>query len=185
MTDSPTSEKAFTIREYYVKSLQFKLKTPSAALSQPAAKNHYQQEIRIAVRPASNDHYEVVLELNIIGKAGEQTLFTADLEQAGLFELKGLTEQEKDQVLHMQAAHLLYPYASKVLTQMTTDAHIQPVYLTPIDFVTLYQQRKAATEKDAKTQGVDSVSKTVTGDVISPTSDDIIYDAKDADVTSH
>lgn len=156
-TTPEANEKSFAVKQYYVKSQEFKFKIPPLSIQARDEKFQYQQEMRIQTYKAHGSLYEVTLVLSLAGKLGEQTIFQIELEHAGLFELKGLTEEEITRVLNIQAPHMLYPYASRQVTQMTVDARLEPVHLVPIDFASLYLQEQARQEGGASQENKEEV----------------------------
>ena len=67
----------------------------------------------------------------------------ADLTYAGVLEIKGLSEEALDQIVFIQGAFLIYPFARRVISDVTRDGGFPPLQMEPIDFFALYQQNRA------------------------------------------
>jgi preprotein translocase subunit SecB len=70
-------------------------------------------------------------------------LFIAELSYGGVFTLNGIPEPQVEPVLLVECPRLLFPYARNILADVTRDGGFPPVMLQPIDFVALWQSRRA------------------------------------------
>jgi preprotein translocase subunit SecB len=73
----------------------------------------------------------------------QATVFVAELTYAGVFTLKGLAENAIEPVLLVECPRILFPFARNILADVTRDGGFPPVLLQPIDFVALWQARRA------------------------------------------
>jgi preprotein translocase subunit SecB len=84
--------------------------------------------------------------------AGEpRRVFIAELAYAGIFTLTGLPENAVEPVLLVECPRLLFPFARSILADVTRDGGFAPVLLQPIDFVALWQSRRAAAQQAGAT----------------------------------
>lgn len=78
------------------------------------------------------------------GQAAEaRPVFIAELSYAGVFTLTNVPENTVEPVLLVECPRLLFPYARNILADVTRDGGFPPVLLQPIDFVSLWQSRRA------------------------------------------
>ncbi len=70
-------------------------------------------------------------------------VFIADLAYAGIFTLNGVPENQQEPILLVECPRLLFPFARNILADVTRDGGFPPVMLGPIDFVGLWQSRRA------------------------------------------
>jgi preprotein translocase subunit SecB len=85
------------------------------------------------------------------GEGGSGTggrVFLAELAYAGVFTLSGLPENTVEPVLLVECPRILFPFARNILADVTRDGGFPPVLLQPIDFVALWQQRRAQMAKN-------------------------------------
>ncbi len=75
--------------------------------------------------------------------ASGERVFLAELAYAGVFTLTGLPENTVEPVLLVECPRILFPFARNILADVTRDGGFPPVLLQPIDFVSLWQQRRA------------------------------------------
>jgi preprotein translocase subunit SecB len=71
------------------------------------------------------------------------TVFVAELTYAGVFTLTGLPDNAIEPVLLVECPRILFPFARNILADVTRDGGFPPVLLQPIDFVALWQARRA------------------------------------------
>jgi preprotein translocase subunit SecB len=70
-------------------------------------------------------------------------VFIADLSYSGIFTLNGIPENQQEPILLVECPRLLFPFARNILADVTRDGGFPPVMLGPIDFVGLWQSRRA------------------------------------------
>lgn len=69
--------------------------------------------------------------------------FVAELTYAGVFTLNGLPDNAVEPVLLVECPRILFPFARNILADVSRDGGFPPVLLQPIDFVQLWQSRRA------------------------------------------
>jgi preprotein translocase subunit SecB len=77
------------------------------------------------------------------GQAPAPVVFIAELTYAGVFTLTGLPDNAVEPVLLVECPRMLFPFARNILADVSRDGGFQPVFLQPIDFVQLWQARRA------------------------------------------
>ncbi len=101
-----------------------------------------QPEIELNVdmqaRSQGDKVYEVELRINATGKRDEGVLFVVEVVYAGLFLVDGVGESDIEPVLLVECPRLLFPFARRVVSDMTRDGGFPPLMLEPIDFLGLY-----------------------------------------------
>ena len=70
-------------------------------------------------------------------------VFVAELTYAGVFTLSGLPDNAVEPVLLVECPRILFPFARNILSDVSRDGGFPPVLLQPIDFVALWQSRRA------------------------------------------
>ena len=119
-------------------------------LAQKGAQGEVKPEISVEVsldgkkRPVEGQ-YEVVLKLKVTSKnAGTgDHLFLLTLDYSGVFEISGLPEQQLHPYLMIECPRVLFPFARRIVSDMTRDGGFPMLNLDQIDFVALYRQEIA------------------------------------------
>lgn len=142
--------RSIVVNAQYVKDISFENPRASTALTQqvdPAIN----LGLEVEVNSVKQDMYEVILRINADAVFQEQKIFLITLEYAGLFTLdSALDKGEKEILLSVQCPNLLFPYARRVLSDITKDGGYPPLLLSPVDFGALYMQRKQNEEESEK-----------------------------------
>jgi preprotein translocase subunit SecB len=140
----------------YVKDLSFEV--PGAPQVFAQLKAQPQVNINLDVQARRVQDGQNVFEVAIViraeahdtsaqgnGQAGgvPPTVFVAELTYAGVFTLSGLPENAIEPVLLVECPRILFPFARNILSDVTRDGGFPPVLLQPIDFVALWQARRA------------------------------------------
>ncbi len=152
---SETSSPSIAINGHYIKELHFdNSNSPSSFVPQKES-----PKIEVAVnfnnRNIQENTYEVVLVIKARATTTTEDhheLFDVKLAYAGLVTLTNVTDEEqKEAILMVHFPSVLFPYARRVLSDVTRDGGFQTLMLEHIDFASLHQQRKAQKEKEAQT----------------------------------
>jgi len=140
----------------YVKDLSFEV--PGAPQVFTQLKAQPQVNINLDVQARRVQEGQPVFEVSIIiraeahdmaGQGNGQanpvppTVFVAELTYAGVFTLSGLPDNAVEPVLLVECPRILFPFARNILSDVTRDGGFPPVLLQPIDFVALWQARRA------------------------------------------
>lgn len=134
------------IQRIYIKDLSFESPQGPAGWS-GASQARVDQDLGVGVRRVDDSSYEVVLRLTVTLRDGEQTIYLAELEQAGQFMARGLDDNALGQVLNVHCPTILFPYAREAVDSLLTRGGFPPLSLPPVNFEALYRQ---ATEQRAK-----------------------------------
>lgn len=139
MADEP-QQPSFQIEKVYVKDVS--LEIPNAPQVFLEAQ---QPQLEIQVRSDSarfgDNLYEVAITVTVTAKAGEKTLFLAEVAQAGIFSLRNVPEADLEPLLAVACPTILYPYARETVSDLVTRGGFPPVLLQPVSFEALYAQR--------------------------------------------
>lgn len=132
----------------YVKDLSFEV--PGAPEIYLTLRSQPQIGINLDVQARRvNDQnlFEVVLTISVTAKAreGEKeiTAFVAELLHGGLWTLNGIPAEAMERVLLVDCPSLMFPFSRGIIADVTRDGGFPPVLLAPIDFLGLYEQRRA------------------------------------------
>ncbi|HBK06258.1 MAG TPA: protein-export chaperone SecB [Acetobacteraceae bacterium] len=141
----------------YVKDLSFEVPGAPQIYSQLRAQPQVSINLDVQARRVQEgqDVYEVAIMIraeahdsaaaqgNGQAAAPALTVFVAELTYAGVFTLNGLPENAVEPVLLVECPRILFPFARNILADVTRDGGFPPVLLQPIDFVALWQSRRA------------------------------------------
>ena len=136
----------------YVKDLSFEVPNAPAIYSTLRAQPNVNINLDVNARRLQDgqDVFEVTLQIKAEAKdptpsngAEPATVFIIELAYCGVFTLTDVPENTVEPVLLVECPRLLFPYARNILADVTRDGGFPPVLLQPIDFVALWQSRRA------------------------------------------
>ena len=126
-----------------------KIYLKDASLECPSAPSIFneQGQPQINVQLGSNaaavaeDLHEVVLTLTVTAKVDDKTAYLVEIQQAGLFAIRGLSDEQLQHVLGAFCPNTLFPFAREALAALIGKAGFPPLLLNPVNFEALYLQR--------------------------------------------
>jgi preprotein translocase subunit SecB len=131
---------SFQIEKIYVKDVS--LEIPGAPQVFLEAQGP-QLEIQVRNESArfADGMFEVAVTVTVTAKAGERTLFLAEVAQAGIFSVRNVPQADLEPLLAVACPTILYPYARETISDLITRGGFPPVLLAPVSFEALYAQR--------------------------------------------
>jgi preprotein translocase subunit SecB len=125
----------------YVKDLSFE--NPHApAIYQQQAQPQIDVQFHISVAQVADDVHEVSMKIEIRATGdGDSTIFAVELVYAGLFGARNIAPEALSPFLYAEAPRLLFPFARRVVADVTRDGNFMPLLLDPIDFGAMYLQQ--------------------------------------------
>lgn len=91
---------------------------------------------------------EVVLTVTVTVKIKEKVAFLVEVKQAGIFSMKGFSDEQLHHMLGSFCPNILYPYAREVVSDAVMRAGFPQLYLAPVNFDALYEQHKQQGKTD-------------------------------------
>lgn len=94
-----------------------------------------------------DDYYEVELSISAKASSNNNTLFVVDLKYAGIFHLINIPEEQMHALLAIHCPAIIFPYARKIIADVTQDGGFQPLMIDPVDFGILYRKKMLEQEE--------------------------------------
>jgi len=132
-------EQQFLIQRIYTKDLSLENPMGPEAFTitdQPTIN----QDLASEINKINDELYETALKLTITASLDEKTIFLVEIQQAGLFAIKGIEGDNLSRVLNTVCPQILFPYARETIDSALTKATFPPLMLPPINFDALYAQ---------------------------------------------
>ena len=136
-------QQQFSLQRIYTKDLS--LESPNT----PAIfKKQWQPQVSVDLGTKSDrideeGNFEVVLTVTITAKVEEETAFLVEVQQAGIFFIKGFADEELRRIVGTAAPNILFPYPRECIDTLCVKGGFPPVMLAPINFDAMYQQALA------------------------------------------
>ena len=101
-----------------------------------------------------NNIFEVSIRVQAKALIEQEVMFLLELDYAGVYQLNGFKAEEMEPVLLIECPRLIFPFARRVISDITRDGGFPPLLIDPIDFRNLYlsqkqRQQQASAEPNA------------------------------------
>ncbi|MBD7975822.1 MULTISPECIES: protein-export chaperone SecB [Pseudomonas] len=140
----------FSLQRIYVKDLSFEAPKSPEIFRQEWAPN-VALDLNTRQKSLEGDFHEVVLTLSVTVKTGEEVAFIAEVQQAGIFLIKGLDAASMSHTLGAFCPNILFPYAREALDSLVTRGSFPALMLAPVNFDALYAQELQRINAEAQT----------------------------------
>ena len=98
-------------------------------------------QVTTTLQALSAEQHQVLLSVTVTAKLEQDVAFLAEVQQAGIFLLKGIAETtEKQRVLGTDCPNILFPFVRESVAELVQRGGFPQLLLQPIDFAALYQQ---------------------------------------------
>lgn len=102
-----------------------------------------------------NNSYEVILEATVEAKQEDNVAFLAEIQQAGIFMIRGLGEDELSKVLATFCPTQIYPYVRESIADLVGKGGFPQLHLQPVSFEAMMASADANGEAEAQTEPAD------------------------------
>ena len=154
MTDAAAPTQAqgpnFRILTQFVRDLSFENPADGRA---PQGRPDLNVNVNVDVKKLDQENlFRTALKIKATAASENAPLFVVDLEYAGVFEITNADDNLTQQLLLIEAPRQLFPFARRIVADVTRDGGYPPLMLDPIDFIALYRQQmeRLAAQEAAK-----------------------------------
>jgi preprotein translocase subunit SecB len=142
----------FSIQRIYTKDISFE--TPN---SPSIFKKEWTPEVQLDLNTRSTvieeGVFEVVLAVTVTAKFGEETAFLCEVQQAGIFQIGEMPEQNKAHMIGAFCPNTLFPYARETISNLVNRGTFPALNLAPVNFDAVfaqYMQKRAQQAQEAQ-----------------------------------
>lgn len=132
-------------------------------LSQKGVQGEVQPDVQVQVnldakKRAAEHQYEVLLKLKITSKSKSDGahLFVLELDYVGVFHIEGIPDEQIHPFLLIECPRMIFPFARRIVSDVSRDGGFPPLNLETIDFVALYRQEIARRQAAQKAQAAET-----------------------------
>lgn len=129
----------FSLQRIYIRDLSFEA-PKSPEIFRQEWKPSVALDLNTRQKTLDGDFHEVVLTLSVTVKNGEEVAFIAEVQQAGIFLIKGLEAAAMSHTLGAFCPNILFPYARETLDSLVVRGSFPALMLAPVNFDALYAQ---------------------------------------------
>jgi preprotein translocase subunit SecB len=132
----------FQLQRVYLKDASLELpNAPQVFLEQESPQIEVQLEV-------THDRvlegiYEVVVRVTATARIKDKVLFLVECKQGGIFEMRGIPNEQFDAIVSIVCPNIIYPYLRANMADLITRTGLPPIHLAEINFEQMYQQKLA------------------------------------------
>jgi preprotein translocase subunit SecB len=127
----------------FVRDLSFE--NPRAPESLRAGQDQPQidMNVEMSARAREDGLFEVDLKLSARATRAEEPVFHVEVVYGGLFAIENVPADDLEPVLLVECPRFLFPFARRLIADVSGEGGFPPFLIDPIDFGAVYAARKA------------------------------------------
>jgi len=90
--------------------------------------------------------YEVVLPVTVKADVDGNTIYLVEVQQAGVFQVTGIGDDQIEQVLEINCPDILLSFARQMIASLVLNGGFPQLLINPVNFSALFGQRHNQTE---------------------------------------
>jgi preprotein translocase subunit SecB len=137
---------AIRVLAQYIKDLSFENPKAPESLRAGAVAPGIELGVELNAQGREGGVYEVELKMVASARRENDPVFQIELIYAGLFQIVGVENEDLEQVLMIECPRYLFPFARRMIADLSADGGFPPLMLEPMDFAAIYLARKAQAE---------------------------------------
>lgn len=152
-SNAPQPGPAIRVLSQYIKDLSFE--NPGATVQdQP----NIELGIDVGATPKQGEEgvFEVTLKLKARAGTEQTALFLLEMDYAGLFQLQGFSEADMEPILLIECPRILFPFARRIIADISAEGGFPPLRIDPVDFGQLYNTQKQRAAAAASEQAAEA-----------------------------
>ncbi|HEY5288910.1 MAG TPA: protein-export chaperone SecB [Caulobacteraceae bacterium] len=127
----------------YIKDLSFESPHAPESLRVTGAPPQIDLNVELNANGREDGLYEAELKLTARAARDAETVFHLELVYAGLFQIMGVPPADIEPVLMIECPRYLFPFARRLIADLSAEGGFPPFRLEPIDFGGIYAARLA------------------------------------------
>jgi preprotein translocase subunit SecB len=137
----------FALQRIFVKDVSFESpKSPEVFRAQWQPKVNL--EINSSHKNLEDDLYQVTLQVTVTARdEADEVVYLTEIQQAGIFLIKGLEAEPLLQTLGAFCPSVLFPYAREAVDGLVVKGSFPPLMLAPVNFDAIYEQSRQKREE--------------------------------------
>lgn len=140
------AEPGVRVLAQFIRDLSFENPRATEVLRAGGAQPQIEMGVEMNARGRDDGFFEVDLKLSARAVREDGPVFHIELLYGGVFAIEGVGPEDIEPVLLIECPRFLFPFARRVIADVTSDGGFPPFLLDPIDFAGVYAARKAQGE---------------------------------------
>ena len=129
---------AIRILAQFVRDFSFENPNAPESLRATEGQPNIEMNVEMSARSREDGLFEVDLKLSAKAVRGETAIFVVELVFGGLFAIEGVPVEDLELVLLIECPRFLFPFARRLIADVTAEGGYPPFLIDPIDFAGVY-----------------------------------------------
>jgi preprotein translocase subunit SecB len=138
-----SAEPGIRILAQFIRDLSFENPRAPDALRPAQDQPQIDLGVEMNARGREDGLFEVDLKLSAKAARSDGPMFVVELLYGGVFQINGVPAEEMEPVLLIECPRYLFPFARRIIAEVSSEGGFPPFLLDPIDFAGVYAARKA------------------------------------------
>ena len=144
----------------YVKDMSFENPNAPQSFDNRQGNPNINVGVDVQARARGEGAFEADLKITTRADRGEQVIFIGELVYSGLFQFINVPQQSIQPALLIECPRLLFPFARRIMSDMTRDGGFPPLMLEPVDFAAMYRQQQTSAQGQQTGNGAPDTAET-------------------------
>ena len=151
----PAMQVQMRVLAQFVRDMSFENMVAQKGVTSADVQPDIQVAVSLDARKRGGEHqYDVISKYRVTSKnkVNGETLFLLELDYAGVFHVEGVSEDQLHPFLLIECPRMLFPFARRIISDVTRDGGFPPLNIDSVDFLALYRQeiqRRAEAQRAA------------------------------------
>nr|WP_315246199.1 protein-export chaperone SecB [uncultured Albidiferax sp.] len=139
---SEQQDPVFQIQRVYLKEASLEQPNSPGILLDPTQPS-VEIQLGVEANPVADGIFEVAVTATVQTKIGEKTVFLVEAKQAGIFEIRNMSQEQMGPIIGIACPQIVYPYLRSNVADLVQRAGFPQVHLAEINFQAMYEQQQA------------------------------------------
>ncbi len=132
----------FQIQRVYLKEASLEQPNSPGILLDPTQPS-VEIQLGVEANPVAEGIFEVAVTATVQTKIGDKTVFLVEAKQAGIFEVRNMSQEQMGPIIGIACPQIVYPYLRSNVADIVQRAGFPQVHLAEINFQAMYEQQQA------------------------------------------
>jgi preprotein translocase subunit SecB len=138
-----------SLRGQYIKDISFENPRAPQSLLNLTEPPAIEINVDLSAQRLQDNLFELTMHIGARANQEKQTIFLTDLAYGGIFDVPGDESTDFERLVLVDCAYLLFPFARRIIADVTRDGGFPPLQIEPVNFAGLYEQNKGNIQRAA------------------------------------
>ncbi|MFM1813718.1 MAG: Protein-export protein SecB [Pseudomonadota bacterium] len=146
--DASGAQPNIQIIAQYIKDLSFENPNVRKILVKRPDNPNLEIEVNVNAEAVGEGLFESVIDFGAKASTSDMVFYELEISYAGMFRVENLPQEALEPFLLIHCPTLLFPFLRRLIADLTREGGFPPLLLDPLDFASLYEQRRAQASND-------------------------------------